>query len=93
MREGQHACQGVIDRLVINKDNVLIVDYKTHQTATAANVATLATPYVDQMQRYVNGVRRLYPNHTVQAVLLFTRGAHLCQLVDKGTRQLQFTAI
>lgn len=63
---------GVIDRLVGARDEIVIVDYKTHEGARADNVERLAAAYREGMRAYVEGVRRLWPGRRVRAVLLFT---------------------
>lgn len=63
---------GVIDRLLINKDNAIIVDYKTHHYAADDNIEELSQAYQKQMQLYADGVKQLWPNLEVQAYLLFT---------------------
>ena len=63
---------GVIDRLLINEDNAIIVDYKTHHYADDDNIEELSQSYQKQMQLYADGVKQLWPNLEVQAYLLFT---------------------
>lgn len=63
---------GVIDRMVLAGDELILVDYKTHPNATAANVQTLAQSYVRQMQLYRDGIQRLWPNKRIRRLLLFT---------------------
>jgi len=63
---------GIIDRLVIREDAVLVIDYKTHRRATPASVAELASGYREQMQLYSTGVSRLWPGLAVKPYLLFT---------------------
>jgi len=63
---------GVIDRLIVRAEEVLVVDYKTHAHAHPANLNAIADNYRDQMRWYAEGVRRLWPRHTLRAALLFT---------------------
>lgn len=63
---------GLIDRLVLMDDEVIIVDYKTHRQAEDHSLATLAAPYAAQMAYYAAGVRRLWPDKHVRPLLLFT---------------------
>jgi ATP-dependent helicase/nuclease subunit A len=63
---------GIIDRLVISDNRIVVIDYKTHGHAHPDNLATLAAPYVPQMRWYVEGVQRLWPGHTLETFLLFT---------------------
>lgn len=63
---------GVIDRVVLAGDDLILVDYKTHPNATAANVQTLAQSYIRQMQLYRDGIQRLWPGKRIRRLLLFT---------------------
>lgn len=63
---------GLIDRLVLTDDEVIIVDYKTHRQAAERDPAQLAAPYATQMAYYAAGVRRLWPQRRVRPLLLFT---------------------
>ncbi|MCK5639322.1 MAG: PD-(D/E)XK nuclease family protein, partial [Gammaproteobacteria bacterium] len=63
---------GIIDRLVINKDEIIVVDYKTHQSATDKNIDELAEKYHPQMDYYLEGVRKLRPDLKTRGLLLFT---------------------
>jgi ATP-dependent helicase/nuclease subunit A len=71
---------GVIDRLVVNDDDILLIDYKTHQHATSATVEQLTDNYLDQMRYYTRAVSRLWPAHSVRSGLLFTACAELVWL-------------
>lgn len=66
------AVYGLIDRLVLLDDEVIIVDYKTHRQAVNGRLASLAAPYASQMAYYAAGVRRLWPGKRVRPLLLFT---------------------
>ena len=68
---------GIIDRLLVKQDEVLIVDYKTHQHATTDNLAELANAYQQQLQWYADGIKQIWPTHTIRAALLFTACAGL----------------
>jgi len=63
---------GLIDRLIVKDDEVIIVDYKTHRQAADGDLAALAAPYARQMAYYAEGVRRLWPQRRVCPLLLFT---------------------
>lgn len=60
---------GIIDRLVIKDDSIIIIDYKTHQSA---NINDIAAQYREQMQYYVEGIRLLWPDRKVTSWLYFT---------------------
>jgi ATP-dependent helicase/nuclease subunit A len=63
---------GVIDRVVIQDECVTLVDYKTHASATAATVSTLAGHYRNQMHYYRRAAQRLWPAQRIRCCLLFT---------------------
>ncbi len=63
---------GVIDRVIVNKDTVMIIDYKTHQQANRDNLPSLAVNYTQQMTMYADACRQLWPDKTIYSFLLFT---------------------
>jgi ATP-dependent helicase/nuclease subunit A len=71
LQEGQ-LVYGIIDRLVICEDAILVIDYKTHRRAAADTLQELASGYREQMQLYSAGVAQLWPGLAVQPYLLFT---------------------
>jgi len=68
---------GIIDRLVITDDHVLIIDYKSHQHANTGNIPPLVADYRAQLDCYAQAAARLWPARTVRAGLLFTACAEL----------------
>ncbi len=84
---------GVIDRLIINDDHILIVDYKT-------NVVPPKTPdacpegILRQMGAYGAAMAQVYPNHRIETAVLWTKTAQLMLLPhDLVTEALQNTQI
>ncbi len=69
---GKRLVHGVVDRLVINEGTCTLIDYKTHRSAGVDKLAAMAAPYHEQMRLYTEGIKRLWPDKTVRAVLLFT---------------------
>jgi len=69
---GKDPVYGVVDRVVVTDDSVMVLDYKTHELATHENVGELALPYYSQMHFYGNGVAALWPQKKVALYLLFT---------------------
>lgn len=63
---------GIIDRLIIKGNHATIIDYKTHPYVNSENIETVAKSYQQQMQLYHKGVKLLWPNYDVSAILLFT---------------------
>ncbi len=74
---------GIIDRMLVDDDHVLIIDYKSHKQATEKNRDQLTKNYQQQMQLYTEGIRKAWPDKTVKAALLFTHFAEL-YYVDVG---------
>lgn len=63
---------GIADRVMLRKDEVILVDFKTHGGARADNLAALGAPYRSQMRQYARGLAQLWPARKIRAVLLFT---------------------
>jgi ATP-dependent exoDNAse (exonuclease V) beta subunit len=63
---------GIIDRLIVDKKNILLIDYKTHSHATPETASELAKSYIGQMSLYRNGIQRMWPDHTIKPGVLFT---------------------
>lgn len=63
---------GIIDRLRVGPERILLVDYKTHRVADEAAARRVAKAYALPMKLYAEGVRRLWPGRTVVTRLLFT---------------------
>jgi len=78
-REGRQLVYGIIDRLVVTETCIYLVDYKTHRLADNAVLPQLAEQYRPQMQYYATGAARLWPDHRIEARLLFT---HVAKLVE-----------
>ncbi len=68
---------GIIDRLLIDNQQIHIIDYKTHQDTDSTQLEEIAGRYVTQMKLYAEGIRQLWPDHQVHASLLFTACARL----------------
>ena len=72
-RNGDELVHGVLDRVVIHDDRVVVLDYKTHRHASASNAAALAAGFRAQLERYAAGAARCWPGRPVEGVVLFTR--------------------
>ncbi len=73
---------GIVDRLVLAQDDILLVDYKTHGHARPENLAQLAAPYQEQLVLYREGAQRLWPERRVRALLLFTGCGEVYEFED-----------
>lgn len=60
---------GVIDRLIRYKDELLIIDYKTHCDTSNES---LIKQYQTQLQYYATGIQKLWPDTRIRAGLLLT---------------------
>ena len=71
---------GLIDRLVISDDSILLIDYKTHRLDSPEQMQGLAEGYREQMSLYRAGVEKLWPGRAIKSGLLFTHSARLIWL-------------
>ncbi len=72
LASGPRSVSGTIDRLVVEKDRILLLDYKT-SSFVPSSVETVPKDYVTQMALYRHLVERIYPNRLVEAVLIWTQ--------------------
>jgi len=79
-QHNKRSVYGLIDRLVINDDHVLLIDYKTHQVDNESQLDMLAETYRSQMNLYRAGVEQLWPGQKIKSGLLFTHSARLIWL-------------
>jgi ATP-dependent helicase/nuclease subunit A len=73
-RIGDHAVNGVVDRLVVGSDEILIADYKTNRAAPRglAEAQEHYQSYIRQLSLYRAVLMRLYPDRPVRAALVWT---------------------
>ena len=64
---------GRIDRVVVTENDVILVEYKTTAHAAPDNARDLAGAYVPQLQLYAEGIRRIWPDKHLRALIIFTR--------------------
>ena len=79
-RHGGRSVFGIIDRLVITDDAILLIDYKTHQVDDSSRLDQLAASFSEQMRLYRTGVAKLWQGLPVKSGLLFTHSARLVWL-------------
>jgi ATP-dependent helicase/nuclease subunit A len=70
------ALSAQIDRLVVEEDRVLVVDFKTLRPppATEAEVAPI---YLRQLALYRTALSEIFPGHEIRCALLWTEGPRL----------------
>jgi ATP-dependent helicase/nuclease subunit A len=74
LEDGQFVI-GRVDRLVVNADEVLLLDYKSDRFVPESIM--LDHPYAIQMALYAGLLSDIYPNHKIKAALLWTQTAKL----------------
>lgn len=67
---------GQIDRLAVDDDEVLIVDFKTNRPA-ALNITDVPTAYLKQLRAYQQLLAKIYPQKAVRCFILWTDTAVL----------------
>ena len=72
---------GQVDRLKIEADRVLVLDYKTNRPPPE-QVADVAPLYLRQMAAYRALLRAAFPGHVVECALVWTYGARFMALPD-----------
>lgn len=70
---------GQIDRLVVEKDRVMIIDFKTNRPA-AQTVDDVPKAYVKQLAAYRELAAKIYPSHRIQTFILWTDTAELMEV-------------
>ncbi|HEY3847665.1 MAG TPA: double-strand break repair helicase AddA [Acetobacteraceae bacterium] len=72
---------GLVDRLVVLPDRVLVVDFKTNRLAPDRPEDTPAM-YLRQMAAYRAVLRGIFPDREVRCALVWTRAARVAMLPD-----------
>ena len=76
---------GRIDRLLVTKDEVLVVDFKTNRPPPD-RVEDVPAVYLRQMAAYRSLLRTIYPDRPVRCALLWTDGPVFMALPDQLPR-------
>nr|MDQ2705043.1 PD-(D/E)XK nuclease family protein [Pseudomonadota bacterium] len=79
LRGRKRLVSGMIDRLAVTDDQVMIVDYKTNRPPPAS-LAEVPSAYILQLALYRALLKPLYPNRKIAAALLFTERPGLIAL-------------
>jgi ATP-dependent helicase/nuclease subunit A len=80
-RLGEAILSGQIDRLVMNEDHILIIDYKTHASAPG-RLDDISKTYLKQMAIYQAALSQIYPQLPISCGLLWTQLPRLDLLPD-----------
>ncbi|NTS32747.1 double-strand break repair helicase AddA [Phyllobacterium sp. BT25] len=86
LRGKDHAVSGVVDRLAVVGDRVVIIDYKTNRPAPQM-LAKVPETYVAQLALYRELLAPLYPGKTIETALLFTEGPHLVDIPEAAMNE------
>ncbi|MEM9496908.1 MAG: double-strand break repair helicase AddA [Pseudomonadota bacterium] len=70
---------GTIDRLIVDADSILAVDFKTN-AIVPDSPEDCPDALVRQMGAYAHALAEIYPEHTIETALLWTRTATLMPL-------------
>ena len=70
---GGRALSGQIDRLVVEGNSVLIVDYKTMRPVPAA-LDSVPPLYFEQLAAYRAAIASVFPGKVIRCALLWTDG-------------------
>lgn len=74
--------RGVVDRLVVDDERVIILDFKTDRPSPT-DVAKAPDAYVLQLALYREVLRKIFPRKPVTCALLWTETPHLMELPDE----------
>ena len=67
---------GRMDRLLVEKDRILVVDFKTNRPAPE-RIEDADPAYIRQMAAYVTVLGEIYPGRRIEAALVWTDGPKL----------------
>jgi ATP-dependent helicase/nuclease subunit A len=78
------AISGRVDRLLVEKDRVLVVDFKTNRPAPA-RIEDADPAYIAQMAVYAAVLRSIFPERRIEAALVWTDGPRLMPVPENLT--------
>ena len=79
---GLRVVGGLVDRLAVLPDRVLVADFKTNRHAPE-HVEDTPVLYLRQMAAYRAVLRRIFPDRPVRCALIWTRVARVAMLPDE----------
>ncbi|QUS56123.1 double-strand break repair helicase AddA [Pseudovibrio brasiliensis] len=80
---------GLIDRLLVNDEEVIILDFKTN-AYVPRSVHDVSETYVAQLAVYRKLLSELYPDKRIRALLLYTSGPHLVEIPVELMKSFKF---
>ncbi len=63
----------IIDQMIVKKDCVWIIDFKTQKDVTESNAIEHSLQFKVQLKRYADAVRPLYPTLPIRCSIVFTK--------------------
>ena len=78
---GEDVVNGVIDRLVVGADTVRLVDFKTGRVPQEE--VDIPPSHLRQMAAYAAALAVIFPDHAIEASLLYTAGPRLFALDEE----------
>ena len=75
--------KGTIDRLLVNRDEVLAIDFKTN-AAVPSDAALCPEGILRQMATYSVALKQIYPDKIIKISILWTKTANLMPLCDSA---------
>jgi ATP-dependent helicase/nuclease subunit A len=78
---GDTVVGGLVDRLAVLPDQILVADFKTNRRPPA-RVADTPVMYLRQMASYRSVLRAIFPGRPVRCALVWTREARVAMLPD-----------
>ncbi len=80
------AFYGLVDRLLVRNDDVLVVDFKTNRPPPETE-AGINSDYIAQMAAYRAALQEIYPDHVIRVALLWTDGPTLMPISDDSLNE------
>lgn len=79
---GERVVCGQVDRLLVQADRILVIDYKTNREPPASE-SEIPSAYLSQMAAYRAALARIFPARRIRCALLWTDGPRLTPLDDR----------
>lgn len=71
-KDNNQSVYGIVDRLIIKEDEILLIDYKSHHSDEPEKLQQLAENFSEQLRLYKVGVQTIWPQHAIKTGILFT---------------------
>ncbi len=83
---------GQIDRLVVGKDHVWIIDYKSNKNPPK-NIGEIPEIYLNQMAAYSALISEIYPDREIKCALLWTETPELMQIPTEIIKNINLKSV